>query len=141
MSEAIFKGASGKLYRFHVLRPGAAALQEPAVYAFARPGPGLKQWTPVFLSRTANLAERLQGHERWEEARLLGATHVLALFTPERAERDAAEQDLAQVLRPTLNMPFEADVPDRGGPERIVAFQRPAAVTFDPPIRVGGKAS
>lgn len=103
MAEAIFKGESGKLYRFFVLRPMAPALPEPAVYAFARPGPDGRGWTPVFLSRTANLAGRLDGHERWEEARLLGATHVLALFQPERATREATEADLLAALRPVLN--------------------------------------
>lgn len=103
MSEAIFKGRSGKLYRFHVLRAGAAALPEPAVYAFARPGPGGRGWRPLYLSRTANLAQRLNRHERWEEARLLGATHVLAWFHPERAMREAAEAELHETLRPILN--------------------------------------
>lgn len=103
MSEAIFKGDSGKLYRFFVLRPNTPTLAEPAVYAFARPGPQGRGWTPVFLSRTANLAQRLESHERWEEARLLGATHVLAFFHPERSGREAAEGDLAPALRPVLN--------------------------------------
>lgn len=103
MGEAIFKGESGRLYRFFVLRPHAPALPEPAVYAFARPGPEGRGWTPVFLSRTANLAARLNGHERWEEARLLGATHVLALFQPERSAREDSEADLLTALRPVLN--------------------------------------
>jgi hypothetical protein len=140
MSEAIFKGQSGRLYRFHALRPNGSTLSEPAVYAFARPGPGLRAWTPLFLSRTGNLAERLQGHERWEEAQLLGATHVLALFEPERESRQAAEADLVEALRPVLNGP-ELFEEGRGGPERVVAFMRPQApdhgVRFEPPIPVG----
>jgi hypothetical protein len=134
MAEAAFKGASGKLYRFHALRPGAPLLAEPAVYAFARPGPGLKGWTPVFLSRTANLAERVERHERWAEARRLGATHVLALFEPERAGREAAELDLLVALRPCLNGPVAAE-PLEGESAEIVAFPS-AGVTFDPPIAI-----
>jgi hypothetical protein len=104
MTEAVFTGASGKLYRFFVMRPDAALLAEPAVYAFARPGPGLHRWTPVFLSRTANLAARVAGHERWPEARLLGATHVLAWFAPDRALRESAEADLLSMLRPAMHV-------------------------------------
>lgn len=107
MSEAIFTGASGKMYRFFVMRPDAALLGEPAVYAFARPGPGPRRWTPVFVSRTADLARRIEGHERWAEARLLGATHVLAWFAPDREAREAAEADLLAVLRPAMHAPLE----------------------------------
>jgi hypothetical protein len=138
MSEAIFKGASGKLYRFHVLRAKAPTLAEPAVYAFARPGPGPRGWTPLFLSRTGNLADRLNGHERWDEAQRLGATHILALFEPERDLRGAAEADLLEALRPALNAP-SLDTAESGGPERIVTFVRPP-VLFDPPIRVAREA-
>lgn len=134
MTEAIFKGASGRLYRFHVLRAQTPTLPEPALYAFARPGPGGRSWTPLFLSRTGNLADRLNGHERWDEAQRLGATHVLALFEPERDNRAFAETDLLDALRPALNAPQMA--PEDGhGPERIVAFVRPP-VRFDPPIQL-----
>lgn len=123
MSEAIFKGASGKFYRFYVLRPSAPALPEAALYVFARPGPNLS-WRPLFLSRTANLARRLKGHERWEEARLLGATHVLALFEPDRTRRAEFEEDLLDVLRPALNAPFEAEA-EHAAPARIASFYPP----------------
>jgi hypothetical protein len=138
MSEALFKGQTGKVYRFLALRPGAPSLHEPAVYAFARPGPLGKGWTPLFLSRTADLATRLDGHERWLEAELLGATHVLALFEPERAAREEAEDDLVASLKPVLNLPY--DVVDealhqrRGG--EVVAFPGRPGVVFNPPIPV-----
>jgi hypothetical protein len=138
MSEAIFKGASGRLYRFHVLRAQAPTLPEPALYAFARPGPGPRGWTPLFLSRTGNLADRLDGHERWEEARRLGATHILALFEPDREARGAAETDLIEALRPALNAPA-LEAAEAGGPERILAFVRPP-VRFDPPVRLAREA-
>lgn len=142
MTEAIFKGASGKLYRFHVLRAGAPTLSEPALYAFARPSPGLgaRAWTPLFLSRTGNLADRLDGHERWDEAQRMGATDVLALFEPDRDSRAFAETDLLDALRPALNGPFLDFEDERAGPERIVAFVRPP-VRFDPPVKVAREAS
>jgi hypothetical protein len=129
MQEAVFKGASGKLYRFAVVRPDGVFPDGPAVYAFARPAFGGRTWTPLFLSRTANLSVRMSNHERWEEAQLLGATHVLLLSFPERAEREAAELDLSEAVRPLMN--------DDGPAEReeapIAAGQ---VVHFFPPIRL-----
>ena len=129
MQEAVFKGATGKLYRFAAVRPDAAFPDGPAVYAFARPAVFGKSWTPLFLSRTANLSIRMTGHERWEEAKLLGATHVLLLSFPERAEREAAEIDLADALRPVMNDDGPAEVE-----EAPIATGQ--VVHFFPPIRL-----
>jgi hypothetical protein len=108
MAEAIFKGASGQLHRFVACAPGAPLPEAPAVYAFARPGPGGRGWTPVFLSRTANLAQRIVRHELWDEARRLGATHILIHQRGARDAREAVEADLLASLRPVLNGPFDA---------------------------------
>ena len=79
---------------------------EPGVYCFARPGPGGRGWTPLFLSRTGNLSKRLASHAQWPEAQLLGATHVLVHQSDERDAREYVEADLAQSLRPAMNGPF-----------------------------------
>lgn len=129
MREAYFKGVSGKIYRFAALRPDGAFPTGPGVYVFARPALGGRSFNALFLSRTANVAMRMQGHERWEEARLLGATHVLVGAFGERAEREAAEADLAAALRPLMNDEPPAaneDTPVRSG----------EVVRFFPPIPV-----
>jgi hypothetical protein len=105
MSEAIFRGISGRLHRFRVYRPSAEFENAPAVYCFARPGPAGRGWTPLFLSRTGNLAKRLAAHEQWPEAQLLGATHILICQHDERDAREYVEADLAQALRPVMNGP------------------------------------
>src|SRR5574338_702232 len=105
MAEAIFRGVSGRLHRFDVRRPDADFGDGPAVYCFARPGPAGRGWTPLFLSRTGNLAKRLAAHEQWPEAQLLGATHVLVCQHDERDAREYVEADLAQALRPVMNGP------------------------------------
>lgn len=106
MSEAIFRGESGRLHRFSVHRPTEQFAVAAAVYCFARPGPGGRGWTPLFLSRTANLAKRLPNHEQWPEAQLLGATHILIHQHDERDAREYVEADLANALRPVMNGPF-----------------------------------
>jgi len=105
MSEAIFRGVSGRLHRFSVHRPHEAFEAEPGVYCFARPGPSGRGWTPLFLSRTGNLSKRLAGHEQWEDAQRLGATHILIHDADERDVREYVESDLAQALRPVMNGP------------------------------------
>jgi hypothetical protein len=111
MSEAIFRGLSGRLHRFSVHRPTHAFEAGPAVYCFARPGPGGKGWTALFLSRTGNLAKRLANHEQWPEALLLGATHILVCQHDERDAREYVEADLAAALKPVMNSPID-DVRD-----------------------------
>ena len=106
MSEAIFRGISGRLHRFNVHGPAEQFASGPAVYCFARPGPGGRGWTPLFLSRTGNLSKRLATHEQWPQAQLLGATHVLVCQHDERDAREYVEADLAQALRPVMNGPF-----------------------------------
>ncbi|MEZ5994907.1 MAG: hypothetical protein R3C25_04075 [Hyphomonadaceae bacterium] len=115
MSEAIFKGISGRLHRFRVRRPDESFGEAPAVYCFARPGPAGRGWTPLFLSRTGNLAKRLSAHEQWPEAQLLGATHVLVHEHDERDAREYVEADLSQALRPVMNGPFLEAEPEEAG--------------------------
>ena len=111
MSEAIFRGFSGRLHRFRVHRPHEQFAAAPAVYCFARPGPAGRGWTPLFLSRTGNLAKRLAGHEQWAEAQLLGATHILVCDHDERDAREYVEADLARALKPVMNGPlFDAEL-------------------------------
>jgi hypothetical protein len=106
MNEAIFKGASGKLHRFVAAPPEADFTPAPAVYAFAKPNG--RQWIPVFISRTANMAARMDRHPQWQEARRLGATHVLVHRRGERDAREEVEADLLAALRPVMNGPFNA---------------------------------
>jgi hypothetical protein len=130
MQEAVLKGETGKLYRFAALRPDGPFPHGPAVYAFAKPGFGGRGFTPLFVSRTANAAQRLPGHERWAEAQALGATHVLLLSFPERAQREIAEDDLLMACKPVLN-----DQPEATQEED----RRTAEVVFFPPIRIETK--
>lgn len=106
--DVIFKGASGRLHRFSAMRPDAQFPARAGVYAFARPKADGLGWVPVFVSRCGDLQKRLARHERWEEARLLGATHILLHMPEARDAREAVEADLLAALRPVLNGPFDA---------------------------------
>lgn len=119
MNEVIFKGQAGRLHRFTAHRPGDAFPANAAVYCFARPSRNGRGWTPLFLSRTANLSMRLAGHERWAEAQLLGATHILVHQRDERDAREFVEADLCAALKPVMNGPGEADA-EAAAPVRLV---------------------
>ncbi len=105
MKDVIFRGSSGRIHRFSLHRPDEDFPVSAAVYCFARPVAGGRGWAPVFLSRTANLKARLDGHERWADARLLGATHILIHKREERDAREFVEADLLNSLKPVLNAP------------------------------------
>ncbi len=126
MKTVEFRGASGRTHRFTAHRPDEAFLPQAGVYAFARPAPDGRGLTPVFLSRTGNLAMRFASHERWAEARLLGATHILVHQREERDAREFVEADLFEALRPIMNgVVLDADLVEeqsaRGGPRLVWA--------------------
>lgn len=124
MNEVVFRGASGRLHRFQAHRPDAAFPEKPAVYCFVRPGPKGQGWTPLFLSRTANLAKRLATHEQWPEAQLLGATHILIHQRDERDARELVEADLVEALRPVMNSDGAAAA--AGARDNVVRIRRAA---------------
>ncbi|MET0182447.1 MAG: hypothetical protein ABW199_06140 [Caulobacterales bacterium] len=117
MNSVEFRGASGRYHRFTAYRPDDHFPAQPAVYCFARPAPGGRGFVPVFLSRTGNLAARMERHEQWEEACLLGATHVLIHQREERDAREFVEHDLFSALRPLMNGPLlDADLVEEAAP-------------------------
>lgn len=103
MKTVEFRGASGRTHRFSAHRPDETFGAQPGVYAFARPSPDGRALVPLFLSRTGNLALRFASHERWAEARMLGATHILVHQREERDAREFVEADLFEALRPVMN--------------------------------------
>lgn len=103
MKTVDYRGASGRTHRFTAHRPDETFPEQAGVYAFARPSPDGRGFTPVFLSRTGNMALRFASHERWAEARLLGATHILVHQREERDVREFVEADLFEALRPIMN--------------------------------------
>ena len=61
------------------------------------------QWFIHYAGQTNNFKNRIPNHDRWSEAKKLGATHVLAVVLESQAKRDKYEQELIQELQPSLN--------------------------------------
>lgn len=74
----------------------------PGLYIFAGTNPA-GEWYPLYIGQAESLAERIPTHERWQEARQLGATHVHALVVRDKAQRCAAEAELIRAYQPRLN--------------------------------------
>lgn len=90
-------------YRFDVYgilaRPGGWN----AVYVFAEQT--LNGYRPLYIGKAESLSSRLDGHDRLEEARRLGASHLL-IHIPGYADRVAyteAERRLIRRFAPPLN--------------------------------------
>ena len=98
-------GQSGNLYRYWFLaNPTADGIQAVAGnYNFVkRLANGM--WFPLYFGEAKDLSDRIPGHELWEKAVALGATHVMAHTKPAGEQaRLAEEADLIRHWNPPLN--------------------------------------
>ncbi|TXT21074.1 MAG: hypothetical protein FD138_4110 [Planctomycetota bacterium] len=89
-------------YEFSVCTQDANWRDLPGVYIFC----GInhqQRWIAHYVGQTDSFAERLPNHERWLEARQLGATHVHARVVSPMATRDQVERELIRGYQPRLN--------------------------------------
>ena len=61
-------------------------------------------WVPIYVGETGNFRTRIPSHERWNQAKQLGATHVHAKTVVREAERKALEEFLILAFQPPLNV-------------------------------------
>jgi hypothetical protein len=99
-------GKSGKTYRYWFLAQMTTdgILAVGGNYCFSKRLPN-GNFLPLYFGETEDLQARLPTHERWEEAKRAGATHVWTHTTPAGEQaRVAEEQDLIQQWNPPLNV-------------------------------------
>jgi hypothetical protein len=80
---------------------------QPGLYMFVRFANQV--WEPLYVGIADDLRTRLTGHERWAEARALGATHLVVQGLAALAARQKAEQDLIGYWNPPLNTHHRTD--------------------------------
>lgn len=100
-------GQSGKNYRYFFLKSIAAAdvKKEAGNYIFTKPGATAGKEVVLYIGQADDLSRRLSTHERWEEAKRVGATRVYAHLTQGgESVRCAEERDLIQRWNPPLNV-------------------------------------
>ena len=75
----------------------------PGVYVFAGLSDNLLWWVAKYVGQTSSFRERMQGHEKWAEAKLNGATHIHSRVVHDEFQRTAIETALIQAYSPVLN--------------------------------------
>jgi excinuclease UvrABC nuclease subunit len=73
------------------------------IYIFSGPINN-NQWVAYYIGQTDSFKDRLPNHERWEEAKRLGATHVHAMVVRQEATREDIERELIRAFQPRLNL-------------------------------------
>jgi excinuclease UvrABC nuclease subunit len=89
-------------HSFSINDPGASWKEVAGVYIFAGINQA-NQWVPLYIGQASSLAARLATHERWSEAKRLGATHIHARAVAKQSDRDAIERALIEAFQPHLN--------------------------------------
>lgn len=71
------------------------------VYIFS--GARNNSWVALYIGLTESFQNRHPNHERWEEAKRNGATHIHAMVVRDAATREVIEKALIGHFQPPLN--------------------------------------
>jgi hypothetical protein len=67
------------------------------------------QWIPLYIAQTRDMHQRLEGHEKLQDASENGGSHVHVNFSSgSQAARCSEERDLIQRWKPVLNEPVDS---------------------------------
>jgi hypothetical protein len=104
MSESTidWPGKSGKKYHYWIHPIGTAFQDVPGNYVFAKEV-SAGRWSPVYVGQTGSLQSRLSNHEKENQAKRNGATHIHAHTSGPEAERLEEELDLCRQWKPVCN--------------------------------------
>ena len=100
-------GQSGKLYPYTVYPIDTEFPPAPGNYIYAKESED-GQWIPLYLAQTRDMHQRLEGHEKLQDATEQGATHIHVNFSSgSQAARCTEERDLTLRWKPVCNEPLE----------------------------------
>jgi hypothetical protein len=102
----VWPGQSGATYPYEIHSLEAVLKPLPGIYIYAKHlSDG--DWSPIYISQTRDLHQRLEGHVTLREAIANGATHLHVHYgTAGPAARSTEEQDLIHRWRPVCNDVF-----------------------------------
>lgn len=102
-----WQGATGEWFEFDVARALRVWESVGGVFMFVRPGDGAtyEAFGPLclYIEETANLADALARHIRWDAAKELGAAEIHLRVEPDAAKRARLFADLLKAQSPVLN--------------------------------------
>jgi hypothetical protein len=103
-----WSGQSGKGYQYQIHPIDAAFRALPGNYIYAKQSDD-GQWMPLYIAQTRDMHQRLEGHEKLQEATENGATHIQVNFSAgSQAARCSEEQDLILRWKPLCNAVSES---------------------------------
>ncbi len=98
----VWRGESSRRYRFKITKTIEALPDAGGIYVMVR-RTAFFFLKPIYIGKASNLQGRLEGHERWEEARKKGASERHYLCIRSENKRQKIEEDLIRRYRPKLN--------------------------------------
>ena len=98
----VWRGESNRRYRFKITKSIEALPDAGGIYVMVR-RTAFFFLKPVYIGKASNLQGRLDGHERWEEARKKGASERHYLCIRSENKRQKIEEDLIRRYKPKLN--------------------------------------
>jgi|ERR1035441_490698 hypothetical protein len=101
-------GQSGKEYQYEIHPIDTTFRALPGNYIYAKQSED-GQWIPLYIAQTRDMHQRLEGHEKLQEATENGATHIHVNFSAgSQAARCTEEQDLILRWKPLCNAVSES---------------------------------
>jgi hypothetical protein len=101
-------GQSGNGYQYMVYPIDTALPSAPGNYIYAKQSED-RQWIPLYIAQTRDMHQRLEGHDKLQDATENGATHIhVNLSSGSQAARCSEEHDLILRWKPPCNEAVES---------------------------------
>jgi len=101
-------GHSGAEYQYTVYELDTEFPPLPGNYIYCKQSEE-GQWVPLYVAQTRDMHQRLEGHEKLQDAIEHGATHIHVHFSAAgQAARCTEEHDLITLWRPVCNEQTES---------------------------------
>lgn len=103
-----WQGASGAEYQYEVYPIESEFRPLPGNYLYAGQAED-GQWVPLYIAQTRDMHQRLEGHEKLQDAIERGATHIHMHYSSAgQAARCTEERDLIRYWQPACNERLES---------------------------------
>ncbi len=107
-TSVLWPGESGTEYPYEIYPLETQFPPVPGNYIYSGQNDA-GQWVPIYVAQTRDMHQRLEGHEKLQEAMEHGATHIHAhLDSGTQAARCTEERDIIRHWQPVCNSVMES---------------------------------